>query len=87
MPLYVPFIEEKLAEKNLPDDLKYLPIAESALRNDVVSSAGAAGIWQFMPETAKQYGLIVNENIDERYHFEKSTLAALEYLEDLHKKF
>lgn len=87
MPLYVPYIEEKLEEKWLPDDLKYLPIAESALRNDVVSTAWAAGIWQFMPETAKQYGLIVNENVDERYHFEKSTLAALEYLEDLHKKF
>jgi hypothetical protein len=40
-----------------------------------------------MPETAKQYGLIVNKNVDERYHFEKSTHAALEYLEDLHKKF
>lgn len=87
MPLYMPFIEEQLHESRLPDDLKYLPIAESALRNDVVSSAWAAGIWQFMPETAKEYWLIVNEFIDERYHFEKSTLAAIKYLQDLHDKF
>jgi len=57
------------------------------LRNDVVSSAGAAGIWQFMPETAQDYGLIVNEFVDERYHFEKATDAAVTYISDLYKKF
>jgi len=55
LPLYMHYIEEQLEISGLPDDLKYLPIAESALRNDVVSSAGAAGIWQFMPDTARDY--------------------------------
>lgn len=87
MPLYIPYIEEKLKEYELPQDLKYLPIAESALREDIVSSAWASWIWQFMPETAREYWLIVNENIDERYNFEKSTDAALTYLKYLHKKF
>jgi membrane-bound lytic murein transglycosylase D len=86
-PLYVPFIEKKLAEKNMPLDLKYIPIAESALKNDIVSSVWASWIWQFMPETAKRFWLQVNEDIDERYNFEKSTNAALEYLQVLHKKF
>lgn len=86
-PLYIPFIEEKLKEKNMPLDLKYIPIAESALRNDIVSSVWAAWIWQFMPETAKRFWLIVNENVDERYNFEKSTLSALDYLQILYDKF
>jgi len=64
-----------------------MPIAESALRNDVVSSAGAAGIWQFMPETAKRLGLRVDEFVDERYHFEKATEAATEYIQELHERF
>lgn len=87
LPLYMPYIEEQLEEYNIPDDFKYLPIAESALRNDVVSSAGAWWIWQFMPETAKEYGLVVNEFIDERYNFEKSTRAALKYIDYLHTIF
>lgn len=87
LPIYLPYIEEKLDEYNIPEDFKYLPIAESALRNDVVSSAWAAWIWQFMPGTAKEYWLIINENIDERYNFEKATLAAAKYLEYLHTLF
>lgn len=86
-PLYIPYIEEELKKRWLPDDLKYLAIAESALRNDVVSSAGAAGIWQFMPETGKSYGLQIDTFIDERYHFEKSTDAALKYLSKLYNDF
>lgn len=86
-PLYIPTIEEKLSKAGLPDDLKFLPIAESALRDDVVSSAWAGWIWQFMPETAKNYGLVVNEYVDERYHFEKATDAAIAYLTDLHEMF
>lgn len=86
-PLYIPYIEEKLKLSQIPDDFKYLPIAESALRDDVVSSAGAGGIWQFMPETAKRYGLRVDEYVDERYHFEKATDAALSYIQDLYKLF
>lgn len=86
-PVYIPYIEQELAEAGIPDDFKYLAIAESALRDDVVSSAGAGGIWQFMPGTAKQYGLQVNEFVDERYNFEKSTQSAIEYLSFLHNKF
>lgn len=86
-PLYMAYIEEKLKSNNIPDDFKYLPIAESALRNDVISNVGAAWIWQFMPETAREYGLIVNEEIDERYNFEKATNAAITYLKYLHKIF
>lgn len=87
LPLYIPYIEDKLNEYNIPSDFKYLPIAESALRNDVVSSAWAWWIWQFMPETAREYWLIVNDDIDERYHFEKATNAAVKYLDYLHTLF
>jgi len=86
-PLYIPYIKKKLQEAWIPNDFKYMPIAESALRNDVVSSAGAAGIWQFMPETAKRLGLRVDEFVDERYHFEKATEAATEYIQELHERF
>ena len=86
-PLYIPLIEQELENAGIPDDFKYMAIAESALRNDVVSSTGAAGIWQFMPETAKRYGLLVDESVDERYHFEKSTRAAMKYLWDLYEQF
>ena len=86
-PLYIPYIEEKLSEAWIPDDFKYMPLAESALRNDVVSSAWAAWIWQFMPETAKRFGLQVDEYVDERYHFEKATEAAILYISELYKKF
>lgn len=87
LPLYMWYIEDKLDEYNIPSDFKYLPIAESALRNDVVSTVWAAWIWQFMAETAREYWLIVNEEIDERYNFEKSTIAAVKYIEYLHELF
>jgi len=80
---YFPYIEEKLKDKNLPDDIKYLAVAESALRN-VVSSKQAAGIWQFTTESARRYGLIVNDYVDERFNFQKETEAALNMLMDLH---
>ena len=86
-PLYMWLIEQELENANIPQDLKYMAIAESALRNDVVSSAGAGWIWQFMPETAKRYGLEVNELVDERYHFEKATRAAIRYLWELYDQF
>jgi hypothetical protein len=86
-PKYLPFIEAELRKRDLPDDLKYLAIAESALREDITSSAGAAGIWQFIPETAQNYALRVDDVIDERLHFEQATLAALNYLQFLHDKF
>ncbi len=84
--VYFPYIEKKLREMNLPEDLKYLPVAESALRN-LVSYAGAAGIWQFTRSTARRYGLAVNYYVDERYDFRKATVAALRYLSDLHSVF
>ncbi len=83
---YFPYIQAKLREMNLPEDLKYLPVAESALRN-LVSSRGAAGIWQFTDDTARRYGLRVNYYVDERYNFRKATDAALNYLNDLHSEF
>ncbi len=86
-PLYIPYISEELKKNNIPEDFVYLPIAESALREDVVSSAGAAWIWQFMPDTAREYGLIVDDAVDERYRFDASTQSAIAYLKDLYKKF
>jgi len=84
---YFPEIERKLAERDLPDDLKYLAVAESGLRESVSSSAGAAGIWQFIPATGRQYGLRVDDQIDERQHFTKATDAALDYLGKLYRQF
>ena len=83
-PLYFPYIESVLADHDVPNDFKYLTLAESGLRTDAVSHAGAAGIWQFIPETARRYGLTVNEFIDERYHFKKSSIAAAKYLAYIH---
>lgn len=83
-PLYIPYIEWKLKENKIPDDFKYLVIVESALRNDVVSSAWAGWIWQFMPETWKEYWLKVDDYVDERYNFEKSTDAAIKYLSNIY---
>ena len=81
-----PVIEPILAKYNVPDDFKYLAVIESALVN-AVSPAGARGVWQFMPQTAKENGMEVNESVDERYHLEKSTEAACKYLLDAKSKF
>lgn len=81
-----PIIEPILKQYNIPDDFKYLAVAESALIN-AVSPAGARGVWQFMPITGKEKGLEVNEFIDERYHLEKSTIAACKYLQDAKDKY
>ena len=85
--LIIPIIEKELKKAGLPDDLKYIPIIESALRENVVSSAGAAGLRQLMPGTAQKYGLLVNNTVDERYDVAKSTAAAILYLQDLSKQF
>lgn len=84
---YFPFIEDELKRRGLPDDLKYIAVAESGLRDDVASHAGAAGLWQFIPETGRRYGLVATDTIDERGNFEKSTIAALDYLTKLHADF
>lgn len=81
-----PIIEPILKKNNIPDDFKYLAVIESGLVN-AVSPAGARGIWQFMPETAKEKGMEVNDFVDERYHLEKSTEAACKYLNEAYAKF
>lgn len=81
-----PVIEPILAKYNVPDDFKYLAVIESSLTN-AVSSAGARGVWQFMPQTAKEKGLEVSETVDERYHLVKSTEAACRYLIAAKEKF
>ena len=81
-----PIIEPILAKYGVPDDFKYLAVIESSLVN-AVSPAGARGVWQFMPATAKEYGMEVTDQVDERYHLEKSTEAACKYLLVAKEKF
>lgn len=76
---YFPIIEPILKRNNIPDDFKYLALIESGLTN-AVSPAGASGFWQFMKSAAKEYGLEVGDEVDERYHLEKATQAACDYL-------
>lgn len=83
---WFPVIEPILKANGIPDDFKYLAVAESNLDN-VVSPAGATGFWQFIKSAAIEYGLEVNNEIDERYHVEKSTEAACRYLKDAYNKF
>ena len=84
---YIPIFEEALEAYQLPLELKYLPIIESALNPNAVSRAGAAGLWQFMIGTGKQYGLQVNSLVDERRDPLKASYAAARYLNDLYKIF
>jgi hypothetical protein len=81
---YFPIYERIIKGMNLPDDLKYLSVAESALYQSR-SSKNAYGLWQFMEGTAKTYGLRIDKYVDERAHFEKSTVAALTYLSNARK--
>ncbi|MBO4843293.1 MAG: lytic transglycosylase domain-containing protein [Bacteroidales bacterium] len=80
-------VEPILKEYGIPDDLKYLMAIESNLDPTSLSPAGAAGLWQFMAATGRQYGLEVNSNIDERYNTKKATEAACKYLQDAYKRF
>ena len=83
---WFPKIEKILKEKGVPDDFKYLAVAESGLDN-VVSPAGATGFWQFMKSSGKKHGLIINKEVDERYNFEKATYAACDYILEAKEKF
>jgi membrane-bound lytic murein transglycosylase D len=83
---FLPTIEKILSQNGIPDDFKYVALIESGLMN-VVSPAGARGFWQFMEGTAKEKGLEVNKEVDERYHFEKSTEAACKYLRQAYARF
>ncbi|GAA4277905.1 lytic transglycosylase domain-containing protein [Aquimarina mytili] len=83
---FFPIIEPILKEEGVPDDFKYLAVIESSL-TQAVSPARATGFWQILKGTAKEYGLEVNQNIDERYHIEKSTRVACKYLKKAKEKF
>jgi len=83
---WFPVIEPILKKNGIPDDFKFLAIAESNLVN-VVSPAGAEGYWQFIKATGQKYGLEINEKVDERYNMEKATQAACEYFMDAYQKF
>jgi hypothetical protein len=83
---YFPVIEPILKQYNLPDDFKYLAVIESGLDN-VISPSGAAGFWQILKGTGREYGLEVNSAIDERYNLEKATVVACEYLQEAYNKF
>ena len=84
---YFPYIEKRLREMGLPDDLKYVTITESSLRPYAISSSGAAGIWQFIPSTGENYGMRKNRSLDERFDFFKATEGALTYLKSLYTEF
>lgn len=84
---YFPIVEPILKANGIPDDFKYLMVIESNLNPNARSGAGAAGLWQFMQTTGREYGLEVNKNIDERYHVEKATEAACKYLKDAYDKY
>src|SRR5690554_2912819 len=83
---WFPVIEPILESNGIPDDFKYLMIAESGAAN-AISPAGATGFWQFLEGTALKYGLEVNNEVDERYDVEKSTLAACMYLKEAYNLF
>lgn len=84
---YFPIIEPILEEYGIPNDFKYLCVAESSLHELAVSPAKASGIWQFLSAAAREQGLEVNSTVDERYHIEKVTIAACKYLKSAHAKF
>ncbi len=83
---YFPMIERKLKENGVPDDFKYLCVAESALQHQT-SAVGAASFWQFMKDTGPRYGLEINDDVDERYNVKKATDAACMYFKEAYGKF
>jgi membrane-bound lytic murein transglycosylase D len=86
-PRYFRMVDPILKAQGLPADFRYLMVAESNLSPRAYSPRGAAGLWQFMKPTAIEYGLEVNAEVDERYHIEKSTLAACRYLKSAWEKY
>lgn len=84
---YFPIIEPILKDHDIPDDFKYLALIESGFLPTIKSPVGAVGIWQFMSGTAKDYGLEISTEIDERYNIEKSTIAACKYFRKSYEKY
>jgi membrane-bound lytic murein transglycosylase D len=84
---YFPLIEPILKQQGIPDDFKYLAVTESNLDVRAKSPVQAAGLWQLMPKTAQELGLEVNDEVDERYHLEKSTIAACKYFKRAYAKY
>ena len=82
-----PIIEPILKQQGVPDDIKYIAVIESSLDHRATSPARAVGLWQFMSGTAPGFGLEVSSEVDERYHIEKSTVAACRYLKDAYRKY
>ncbi|HBT86134.1 MAG: lytic transglycosylase domain-containing protein [Fermentimonas sp.] len=82
-----PIIEPILKKEGVPDDIKYLAVIESNLDHRAVSPAGAVGLWQFLQSTGRENGLEVRTDVDERYHIEKSTVAACRYLKNAYNKY
>mgnify|MGYP006188395075 FL=1 len=85
--VWFPIIEPILKQYGIPEDFKYVPLIESGMKRGQYSPKGAAGLWQFMPQTGRDYGLTVNDKIDERMNVRLSTIAAAKYIKDLHKQF
>ena len=85
--MYFPLFEKLLKENNAPESLKYLAITESALKPRAISRVGAGGLWQFMPETGRHYGLNISSKVDDRFDPEKSTKAAIQYLKKYHAAY
>ena len=83
---YFPVLDQLLKDEQIPSDFKYLCVIESNL-TQAISPAGARGFWQFMPETAEEYNLLINKEIDERLDVQRSTLAACAYLKKAHAEF
>lgn len=83
---WFPLLDSILKSQDVPSDFKYLALIESDLSN-AISPAAAVGFWQFLAETAKEHGLIVTDQIDERYHVEKATIAACKYFKDAYEKY
>lgn len=84
---YFPVIAPILEKNGIPADMMYLSAIESSMNPKAVSPAKAAGLWQFMPATGKEYGLEVNQWVDERYNIEKATRAACRFLKDAYKRY
>jgi hypothetical protein len=84
---YFPIIEPILKQNGIPDDFKYLAVIESNLDPRAISPMQAAGFWQLMPKTAEQFGLEVNDEVDERYNIEKATMVACKYFKSAFNKY